>query len=38
MGTRIESTLNHPFLSPGHPDDGASILMANSVIQLEIIC
>jgi hypothetical protein len=38
MCTRIESTLNHPFLTPGHPDDGAGILMANGVIQLELIC
>lgn len=38
MGTGIESTLNHPLLTPGHPDDRAGILMANGVIQLERIC
>lgn len=34
VGTGIESALNHPLLSPGHPDDGAGILMTNGVIEL----
>lgn len=35
MGTGIEGTLNHPFLAPGHTDNGAGRLVADSVIQLK---